>query len=699
MVLPVCESAILLNRLKLLKSLFPNICVHSRHPRENIFLNSIAVCSWARRKALNMSKPKILIADNIESVAKTYAEYLELHGYQVRRVSTPEQCQRALEEERIHLAILDLRMRDDGDEKDISGLTLAQQSNPRIPKIILTAFPSWEMVREALRLGEKGLPPAVDFASKLNGLPVFLQGIQKVFAQNVCINWELSIDWKARDHFSLARLIEPDLADERLPDRAEELEDLFRKLYAQSDRIRVDDLLWQDGRRAALKVVSFAKDKLPEAMLVVCGRNADIAEEARRYQDHAPKSPKANATRLHLTAETARFAANVYALAGCDFDQARSLFDLYRTDSGKSFVAALTTLCEQTLVDWRQENRLLAESQTLDELYRAKLDLDSAKPGLAERMRSMERQVAALGLKIERKNNLLTLRFNDASFSYPDPAQMVYRRTAIGQPVLLINSPGRLSGADILADSAGQAWLTNFDSAGLAPLLWNFVALESAIRYDWTEAGSLSQLFELETCLTAKNFGKFKPGDFDPAIRRQLRAVQELRRLASREALPDLSSYHLGMFYQAVSRLNQFPNASQLTRTELTRLAHLLVSTAMMSASLAQENDTDRPSASPAAGLQLDEENFSVLVDGNRVRLAEQGFKLLRFLYGRANQICTRREIIEQVFGYAFNDKDESQEALVNTAISRLRSEIEPDPQRPRFIRNERGRGYKLMIG
>ena len=645
-----------------------------------------------------MSKPKILIADNVESVAKTYAEYLGLYGYQVKQVTTPEECQQVLDEERIHLAIFDLRMRDDSDEKDISGLTLAQQSNPRIPKIILTAFPSWEMVRESLRLGENGLPPAVDFASKLSGLPDFLQGVQKVFAQNVRINWELNIDWKARDHFSLTRLIEPDLADERLPDRAEELEDLFRKLYVSSERIRVDELLWHDGRRVALKVVSFAKDKAPETMLVVCGRNADIAEEARRYQTYAPKSHNANATRLHLTAETARFAANVYALAGCDFDRVCSLYDLYRTDSGRSFVAALTTLCEQTLVDWRQENRLLAESQTLDEYYRAKLDLSESQPGLAERMRFMERQVAALGLKIERQNNSFTLRLNNSSVSYPDPAQMAYRRTTIGQPVLLVSTPGLLSGNNILADSTGKAWLTDFAAAGLAPLLWDYVALESAIRYDWTDPGSLSQLIELETCLTANNFSKFKAGDFDPAIRKQLRAIQELRRLASREAPLDLPSYHLGMFYQAISRLNQFTKPSQLTRIELIRLAHLLVSTAQLASLLAQESEAAELSVSPAAGLQLDEENFSVLVDGNRVRLTEQGFKLLRFLYGHANRLCSRREIIEQVFGYSFDDKDESQEALVSTAMSRLRSEIEPDPKHPRFIRNERGRGYKLFI-
>lgn len=650
-----------------------------------------------------MSKPKILIADNVESVAKTYAEYLGLYGYQVQWVSTPEECQRVLEEERIHLAILDLRMRDDSDEKDISGLTLAQQSNPRIPKIILTAFPSWEMVRESLRLGENGLPPAVDFASKLKGLPVFLQGVQKVFAQNVRINWDLKIEWKARDHFSLARLIEPELADDQLPDRADELEDLFRKLYMHSERIKVDELLWQNRNRVALKVFSFAKDKTPEAMLVVCGRNEEIVAEGRNYQDHAPKSPKANETRLQLTAETTRFAANVYALAGCDFEQVQPLDDLYRTDSGRTFTAALTSLCEQTLADWRQgqENRVLADRQTLDELYRAKLHLSSAQldqENLAERMRLMERRVAVLGMKIEEQKNSFTMHINGSSFSYPDPAQMVYRPTATGQPVLLINSPGLLLGDNVLTDSARQVWLTNFAGAGLSPVFWNYTALEAAIRYDRAEASFLSQLWELEVCLIEESFGKFRPGDFDPMIRKPLRAIQELRRLALGEGPPDLSAYHLGMFYQAISRLVQFPNLSQLTKTELIRLAHLLLSTAMTAKLLAQEHKIIRMSSSPVTGLQLGEENFSVLVDGSRVRLTEQGFKLLRYLYEHANQLCTRRQIVEQVFGYSFDENDESQEALVNTAISRLRSEIEPDIKHPRFIRNERGRGYRLLV-
>jgi DNA-binding response OmpR family regulator len=105
-----------------------------------------------------------------------------------------------------------------------------------------------------------------------------------------------------------------------------------------------------------------------------------------------------------------------------------------------------------------------------------------------------------------------------------------------------------------------------------------------------------------------------------------------------------------------------------------------------------------RQSESKPTGIRIDRESYEVLVEGRRVRLPEQGFKLFSFFYDRANQLCTRRDIVEQVFGYTYDEKDESQENLVNTAISRLRAEIEPDPQRPRYIRNERGRGYRLAL-
>ena len=73
----------------------------------------------------------------------------------------PGEARNILEQGGIDLAIVDLRLLNDGDEKDISGLTLARETARSVPKIILTRFATVEAVREALGPQLEGLPPAV----------------------------------------------------------------------------------------------------------------------------------------------------------------------------------------------------------------------------------------------------------------------------------------------------------------------------------------------------------------------------------------------------------------------------------------------------------------------------------------------------------------------------------------------------------
>jgi DNA-binding response OmpR family regulator len=648
-----------------------------------------------------MFRPKILLADNVESFTNTCAEYLEMHGYQVQKETTPESCLKALQEGSVHLAIFDLRMLNDKDDKDVSGLRLARQSNPLIPKIILTAYPTWTTAREALSV-EHELPPAVYFLDKREGLTVLLEHVKRAFDRHVRINGDLQIEWRARDRFSLVKLIEPELEDQSLASRADEFEDLFRRLFPRPDQIRIDDLVWQRPGRLALKVFAFAKERMPESMLLVCGRNAEVKDEKSRYQDHSPKSPKANATTLHLSAETTHFAANAYALAGCDFESARSLRELYRTDTGKIFNSVITTLYEQTLADWSQEKLLTEDAQTLDELYRDRLGLTPTQidqSAVVARVESLIRKLPVLGMGVELNDGQLTLRFNGVYFSYPEPTRLLNPASSVGSPVLLVNTPGLLTGENILTDRSDQVWLTDFGEAGLSPLFWNYVTLEAAIRFDWVEINQPQRMREFEHCLIEGDFSRFDQRDLEPPLHKPLRAIQAIRRLAARHAGQDLLSYHLGVFFHAVWRLIGAPLPSHPTNNELARLGRLLISASMISGLISQaQPPANRQSESKPQGIRIDRENYEVWVEGRRVRLSERGFKLFSFFHDRANQLCTRRDIVEHVFGYAYDEENESQEDLVNTAISRLRAEIEPDPQRPRYLRNERGRGYRLAL-
>jgi DNA-binding NtrC family response regulator len=87
-------------------------------------------------------KATILFADNHTHFLNTRKEFLERAGYRVITADNLEAARRILEGGQIDLAILDIRLVDDDDEKDTSGLTLARETNRFVPKIILTRFPT-----------------------------------------------------------------------------------------------------------------------------------------------------------------------------------------------------------------------------------------------------------------------------------------------------------------------------------------------------------------------------------------------------------------------------------------------------------------------------------------------------------------------------------------------------------------------------
>lgn len=124
-------------------------------------------------------KHKILVVDNRPDLAHSLAHFLEAEGYNVIVALTPTEARKIPPRESIDLAIMGIRLEDDTDPNDRSGLTLAEEINPQIPKIILTGAPSPDLVREALRRRLDGRPLAVDFLSKAEGPKNLLAAVRK----------------------------------------------------------------------------------------------------------------------------------------------------------------------------------------------------------------------------------------------------------------------------------------------------------------------------------------------------------------------------------------------------------------------------------------------------------------------------------------------------------------------------------------
>jgi DNA-binding NtrC family response regulator len=128
------------------------------------------------------STATILLADNDPVFLSDNTEILEGEGYHVIQADNPRQAELLLEQGGIDVAVLDERLANNEQEGDNSGLLVARNTAPQIPKIVLTAFASTEGARDALRKRQDGTQAALDYLSKGMGPEAILQAIKSALA-------------------------------------------------------------------------------------------------------------------------------------------------------------------------------------------------------------------------------------------------------------------------------------------------------------------------------------------------------------------------------------------------------------------------------------------------------------------------------------------------------------------------------------
>jgi CheY-like chemotaxis protein len=126
-----------------------------------------------------MAKARVLLADNDKDYLETLRDILQRDGFQILPAINPTEAKSILDRGGVDLAVLDIRLLNDEDEKDLSGLLLAKYTAPHIPKIVLTRWPTWELVRDSLQHQLEDLPSAVEFVAKQEGAQALLTNIKK----------------------------------------------------------------------------------------------------------------------------------------------------------------------------------------------------------------------------------------------------------------------------------------------------------------------------------------------------------------------------------------------------------------------------------------------------------------------------------------------------------------------------------------
>jgi two-component system phosphate regulon response regulator PhoB len=95
-----------------------------------------------------------------------------------------------------------------------------------------------------------------------------------------------------------------------------------------------------------------------------------------------------------------------------------------------------------------------------------------------------------------------------------------------------------------------------------------------------------------------------------------------------------------------------------------------------------------------AGELRLDSDRHQVTLAGKPIAFPLKEFELLELLMENVNRVLTRGQIIDRVWGANYYGDTKT----LDVHIKRLRSKIEEDPARPKYIQTVRGLGYKFEI-
>jgi DNA-binding response OmpR family regulator len=90
--------------------------------------------------------------------------------------------------------------------------------------------------------------------------------------------------------------------------------------------------------------------------------------------------------------------------------------------------------------------------------------------------------------------------------------------------------------------------------------------------------------------------------------------------------------------------------------------------------------------------LSIDKEKCCAFKDGEPIELGAKEYKLLLYFMKNPERVFTKRQLYHAVWeeDYYYDDN------TIMVHISRIRSRIEDDPQKPKYLKTIRGIGYKL---
>jgi CheY-like chemotaxis protein len=418
------------------------------------------------RKATDASfedsnRPRILVVENEAASRLLTVDLLRQWNYQpyVVEADGEELLNKAVEMAKIHrchLALVDLRLLDNDDREDISGLELVPDLKPT-ESIILSGFLDYQVVQKGIQ--EWG---ALSFVGKQEGPSRLKERLERAINQHCASQRSLRI---GPSHLLQRALHDVFPGDDQVP--KDEVEDVLVRLFPDANRLRLEQvestgLSLSRVPRPRSKIFLVYKDDLQPEVLKLA-RAGKIIKEVQQYKNFIEdrlvgyfSPPIKNWQALW------DLGGAVYPFMGST--QVQPFARYYASASVTDIEHSLRHFFTQT---WSK----LYEMQTkrkkyIFEGYCDVWDVDWYS----------ERLVHLTGLFPGRKGPL-RMQLTQA----PDPVLwLIDRVNGAGEMPLtkMAVTHGDLHGDNILVDENRHMWVIDFERSGFGPILQDFVELE-----------------------------------------------------------------------------------------------------------------------------------------------------------------------------------------------------------------------------
>ncbi|HID64518.1 MAG TPA: response regulator [Anaerolineae bacterium] len=455
------------------------------------------------------NKGRVLVVDNNPKVLASVGDFLKANGYSVSTADSPQQALKLTQEEIVHLAIIDIRLTDDYDETDVSGLDLAATLDPAIPKIILTAYEDINLIIRSLSPDRRGTALAVDFVLKRLGPYKLLEAVEKAFRSKVRLNTRMEITWEKG--LSWRVLVEELKAyrggDESEKRKAEEeLEDLVVRLLDRATALKMLRVI--SGRGGCGVVIarpSFGR-VMGEDMVIKFGPRKTVMAEFANYKRWVEPFAAVRSTQLRgEPVRTPHLGAIKYSFVGERPGRLVHFNDYYLRDNVpvESIAETLRYLFKECCGLWYKSKRKPGDRERipLDVWYRKQLpfqekhvkELRDVVEGLVNGEQPLARHFRRQG------PDRLEVTLDGETVSLPDPVHFaLVAKSSFPVPSLVAITHGDLNGTNILVDGEGKAWLIDFFKTGWGPVLRDLAEMESVVKFELLQTDDLLARYALE---------------------------------------------------------------------------------------------------------------------------------------------------------------------------------------------------------